>query len=106
MAQTKKEKSQAEEVKSLAPKKEDVDVKDLTPYKWNPDIFNKSKSYKDKNGNYKDVAAPWVKMIINGISIVAREGEKLTKKELAAFTKESKETKDRYFTKVSTKKED
>ena len=112
MAQTKKQKNQAEQVKQLQPKKEAVDAKELTNLKWNPDLFDREITYKDEKGNYHTAPANWRKFNVNKVDIIAIEGDKVTKKEEAAFEasfsklskEEATEARKKYFIKEAKKK--
>lgn len=104
MALTKKEQKTMEELKQLQPKKDAVDAKMLSDYKWNDDLFIAYKTYKtsnDENAQFKNEKAHWRKFFIGGKHIVAVQGEKLSKAEYEIFKGMDKDVQDQYIVKVA-----
>jgi hypothetical protein len=107
MAITKKEQKQQKDLQDLMPKVADVAAKDLTKLTWNPNLFNREKSYKtsqDEKANFKVVRATWRKLIIEGRSIVAVEGGKVSKADYEVFKGYPKATQEKYFIGFESKK--
>lgn len=109
MAKTKKEEQTAKELKKLQPKKEAVDAKNLTKVKWNDDLFICYKSYKTsqkEDATFKVEKAHWRNLHVNGVNLVAVQGEFLSKKELSVFDGMSKADRAGFIEEVKTKKAD
>lgn len=82
-------------------------AKDLTKLTWNPDLFNKEKSYKTSQSEkavFKTVRANWRKFNIGGRNIIAIEGAKVSKADFSVFKEYPKSVQEKYFIGFESKK--